>query len=151
MKRLKRSLRRQAFEDLKESLEFILWRKTQRKLQYDRCFYFPLKKSTPWAMNCKRQLLGHAYHVDHVYPLHFGGSNNVSNLVLACEDCNKGKGTDILTPMQIAACGLAYPNVRIGVKASKKKQKTKPRTVVKKVANWLPRSGAVDWDAVFKR
>lgn len=36
-------------------------------------------------------------HVDHIHPLAEGGSNDVDNLVSACEACNQGKGARLLT------------------------------------------------------
>jgi hypothetical protein len=33
-----------------------------------------------------------AAHIDHVFPKSQGGTNELSNLVLACEDCNMAKG-----------------------------------------------------------
>lgn len=35
--------------------------------------------------------------VDHVHPVSAGGSNDPSNLVTACQDCNAGKGAMVLT------------------------------------------------------
>ena len=52
------------------------------KRQYDaqkgRCYY------------CRKKV-GEKYHVDHVIPLARGGSNDPSNLVIACPSCNTSK------------------------------------------------------------
>lgn len=38
-------------------------------------------------------------HVDHIVPVCEGGTDDMSNLVTACIDCNRGKGGDeLLTP-----------------------------------------------------
>lgn len=37
--------------------------------------------------------------VDHVYPRSQGGTNEESNLVTACWDCNSGKGARVLLPV----------------------------------------------------
>jgi len=38
-----------------------------------------------------------AYHVDHIVPISRGGSNDPSNLVLACASCNLSKGDKLLS------------------------------------------------------
>jgi 5-methylcytosine-specific restriction endonuclease McrA len=53
----------------------------QMKRQHGRCYYCDVKFSKG-----KR-----AYHVDHVVPLSRGGTNDPSNLVLACNSCNSSK------------------------------------------------------------
>jgi 5-methylcytosine-specific restriction endonuclease McrA len=35
--------------------------------------------------------VGTTFHVDHLYPLSRGGSNNANNLVISCPDCNLSK------------------------------------------------------------
>ena len=35
--------------------------------------------------------------IDHIHPVVAGGTNDPSNLVTACEDCNAGKGAMVLT------------------------------------------------------
>lgn len=54
----------------------------QIKRQRGRCFY----------CGCKLD----KYHVDHVQPLSRGGSNDPSNLVIACPFCNDSKGAKLL-------------------------------------------------------
>lgn len=43
---------------------------------------------------CKKPLNGH-YDVDHVIPVSRGGSNDPSNLVLACKHCNSSKNDSL--------------------------------------------------------
>jgi len=50
----------------------------QYERQHGKCYY------------CGRKL-GKVYHVDHVVPLSRGGSNDPSNLVVACPNCNVEK------------------------------------------------------------
>jgi 5-methylcytosine-specific restriction endonuclease McrA len=51
----------------------------QYKRQKGKCYYCSIK-------------LGKEYHADHVVPLSRGGSNDISNIVLACPFCNESKG-----------------------------------------------------------
>lgn len=41
------------------------------------------------------------FEVDHVVPRTLGGSNKMSNLVLACKECNGRKGQQIWTPRRL--------------------------------------------------
>lgn len=52
--------------------------KAQYKRQKGKCFWCGVK-------------VGKIFHVDHVVPLSRGGSNDVSNLVVACPTCNLSK------------------------------------------------------------
>ncbi|MGL4265185.1 MAG: HNH endonuclease [Afipia sp.] len=36
-------------------------------------------------------------HVDHIHPVAEGGSNDIDNLITACEPCNLGKGAGLLS------------------------------------------------------
>lgn len=36
-------------------------------------------------------------HVDHIHPVAEGGTNDIDNLVTACEPCNQGKGARLLS------------------------------------------------------
>lgn len=36
--------------------------------------------------------------IDHVVPIAMGGSNRISNLVLACQPCNSRKGASVWRP-----------------------------------------------------
>lgn len=41
-------------------------------------------------------------HVDHIHPVADGGSNDILNLVTACEDCNAGKSDRVLSDESVA-------------------------------------------------
>lgn len=43
------------------------------------------------CLGCKCDMSESGYHVDHVYPLSKGGSNNPDNLQLLCPTCNRSK------------------------------------------------------------
>jgi len=45
-------------------------------------------------------------HVDHVIPVSAGGSNDVANLVTACDECNGGKGASTLTNLPVVSSGI---------------------------------------------
>lgn len=42
-------------------------------------------------------------HCDHVHPVAEGGTNDLMNLITACEDCNGGKGARLLDDAQVVA------------------------------------------------
>ena len=44
---------------------------------------------------CQKPMMG--FHVDHVYPIFRGGSDNADNLQLLCPPCNLSKGTKTMT------------------------------------------------------
>jgi len=50
-----------------------------------------LERDSFTCQYCGRSAPGVVLHVDHVVPVSKGGSNDMSNLVTACEDCNLGK------------------------------------------------------------
>lgn len=57
--------------------------RTLYKKQRGRCFYCNTK-------------LNDKYHADHVMPISRGGSNYISNIVVACSVCNESKGGKLL-------------------------------------------------------
>jgi CRISPR/Cas system Type II protein with McrA/HNH and RuvC-like nuclease domain len=73
--------KRKAFEKLKRTDAFKAWRERQLKVQEGLCAYcrIPLKY---------RDIV---VHVDHIQPLHYEGTNDLSNLVLTCRRCNLRK------------------------------------------------------------
>jgi len=54
----------------------------QVERQKARCYYCKVK-------------LGKVYHADHIVPLSRGGTNDISNIVLACPTCNLRKGAKL--------------------------------------------------------
>lgn len=59
---------------------------------------FDLQKGHCWwcGPGCEVDLTK-GYHIDHRVPLSKGGSNNISNIVLACPKCNLSKGAKLPT------------------------------------------------------
>ncbi len=55
-----------------------------------------LKRDSNTCVYCGRKSPDVVLHVDHVVPVARGGTNTLSNLVTACEDCNRGKGATAL-------------------------------------------------------
>lgn len=51
---------------------------------------------------CHRQLIMETATIEHVRPLSRGGSNDIDNLRLACEPCNKRRGSKHTVPNAIA-------------------------------------------------
>ena len=51
-----------------------------------------LQKSGFCCVYCGRKAPDVQLHVDHIVPVALGGSNDLSNLVAACSECNIGKG-----------------------------------------------------------
>lgn len=60
--------------------------RTLREIQQNQCAY------------CFKHL--DDYHVDHIVPLSFGGSNSISNLVLACPPCNLAASDCVFTSLE---------------------------------------------------
>jgi 5-methylcytosine-specific restriction endonuclease McrA len=54
----------------------------QKKRQKNRCYWCGDK-------------LGKEWHADHVFPLSRGGTNDISNIVIACPNCNLSKGAKL--------------------------------------------------------
>jgi 5-methylcytosine-specific restriction endonuclease McrA len=57
--------------------------KEQYERQKGRCYY------------CRCKVAWNNHHVDHVVPLSRGGSNDISNLVIACQTCNLSKNSKL--------------------------------------------------------
>jgi len=56
-----------------------------------------LKRDKNTCVYCGRKSPDIVLHVDHVVAVALGGTNSLSNLVAACEDCNRGKGATSLS------------------------------------------------------
>ena len=55
-----------------------------------------LKKFNFTCQYCGRRAPEVSFHIDHIFPRSKGGSNDISNLTLACTECNVGKGNRLL-------------------------------------------------------
>lgn len=58
-----------------------------------------------------------AVHVDHIVPVRAGGSDDPSNLVAACRDCNMRKGCKLFDSFEAAKLWLAVPENRCNNRA----------------------------------
>ena len=78
---------RQEMEELMKTECFQKWVEWAYRRQSKECFYcdnrIQLKKRK-------------SYHIEHRIPIYYGGTNDFSNLVLACPECNRAKGTQQL-------------------------------------------------------
>lgn len=55
-----------------------------------------LKKFNFTCQYCGRTPPEVKFHIDHIFPRSKGGTDEESNLTLACDDCNIGKGNKVL-------------------------------------------------------
>lgn len=51
---------------------------------------------------------GAAYEIEHILPLSFGGTNNISNLVLSCVACNRFAGSRVFVSFLAKRLWLAH-------------------------------------------
>jgi 5-methylcytosine-specific restriction endonuclease McrA len=56
-----------------------------------------LKRDNFTCAYCGRKPPEGEIHIDHVTPVSAGGTNQITNLVAACADCNRGKGPTALS------------------------------------------------------
>lgn len=78
---------------------------SQTKKQHNLCFI------------CITPLYG-AVHVDHIYPLYLGGTNDKVNLCVAHADCNMKKGTGlIMSYKQVCSRKKLFNDIRRGLRA----------------------------------
>lgn len=76
------------YELWKKTEDFTKWRKKQFLRQGGLCWY------------CQDYLPYTRINVEHIIPRSKGGTNRKSNLVLACSNCNKNKGSS-LVPLKV--------------------------------------------------
>ena len=69
----------------KKTDDYKKWRKRQFAAQNAECYY------------CRKSLIGVKTNIEHITPKSRGGTNKLNNLVLSCWECNKIKGTKILS------------------------------------------------------
>lgn len=55
-----------------------------------------LKKYNFTCQYCGRKAPEIQFHIDHIIPKSKGGSSEEKNLILACDECNIGKGNNII-------------------------------------------------------
>lgn len=80
-----------------------------------------------WTCRCCKELLGECIIIDHMLPLCFGGSNDISNLQALCPQCDKFKtgyldykvikniaNDGLVTPTQVAELQHEYFNKIMG-------------------------------------
>jgi len=80
-----------------------------------------------WTCGCCKELLGECIIIDHMLPLCFGGSNDISNLQALCPQCDKFKtgyldykvlkniaNDGLVTPTQVAELQHEYFNKIMG-------------------------------------
>ena len=73
-----------AYQELRKTDKFKMWWKKQFARQEGLCYY------------CEIGLKSVVINVEHITPMSAGGSNKPKNMVLACEECNKNKGSRVL-------------------------------------------------------
>lgn len=77
------------YQELRKTQEFKRWWWTQKDNQKGLCFY------------CFVDLDNVLINVEHIIPMSAGGSNDYSNLVLACQPCNKEKGSKVFSKKKV--------------------------------------------------
>lgn len=73
------------YQQLRTTDKFKIWWKRQYARQHALCYY------------CKKDLRICRVNVEHIVPMSKGGTNNYRNLVLSCSNCNRLKGSQLLT------------------------------------------------------
>lgn len=99
------SPKRLEYLELRKTKEFKTFEKKLLKTQSELCNYCgkPVFEDITWAgvvgldendneVTAPRTERYYNYHIDHVVPLVAGGTNDFSNLVIACVGCNVKKG-----------------------------------------------------------
>ncbi len=85
------------YKHFSECLEFIQSdaKKPKRRILSAKVRFQVLKRDNFICAYCgKSREQGAVLHVDHKISVRDGGSNDLSNLVTSCEECNLGKGSD---------------------------------------------------------
>lgn len=63
-----------------------------RRAQFGRkTIQFLMDQQGNQCLYCFRDLGREVYHIDHIRPISFGGTNSVSNLAISCPKCNQRK------------------------------------------------------------
>lgn len=75
---------------------------TSNRQPLSRSIRFEVFKRDSFTCNyCGRQAPIVTLHVDHIHPVVEGGTNDILNLITACEECNQGKGKRKLSDNQV--------------------------------------------------
>lgn len=103
-------LRQKAFSIREEDWETILSTKQtkpnktfaqeQRALVTPKIRFEVLKRDNFTCQYCGAHGEGVVLEVDHIIPISKGGTSDMGNLITACFDCNRGKGSSLVTNKQ---------------------------------------------------
>lgn len=55
-----------------------------------------MKRDNFTCQYCGAHGAGVVLEVDHIIPISKGGTSDMDNLITACLDCNRGKGSDLI-------------------------------------------------------
>ena len=72
----------------------------QRALVTPKIRFEVLKRDNFTCQYCGAHGEGVVLEVDHIIPISKGGTSDMGNLITACFDCNRGKGSDLVTNKQ---------------------------------------------------
>lgn len=72
----------------------------QRALVTPKIRFEVLKRDNFTCQYCGAHGEGVVLEVDHIIPISKGGTSDMGNLITACFDCNRGKGSDLVTDKQ---------------------------------------------------
>lgn len=72
----------------------------QRALVTPKIRFEVLKRDNFTCQYCGAHGEGVVLEVDHIIPISKGGTSDIGNLITACFDCNRGKGSDLVTDKQ---------------------------------------------------
>ena len=87
--------------------------------------------------------------VDHIRPVDWGGTNDISNLITLCEECNRGKKAWVdSVPSQIMKEVMDRPSVEQRIEAlfDRFPNQDIPSTMIQLVSK-----GALDWQRALRR
>jgi len=76
------------YQELRKTKEFKMWWWEQRERQTGLCYY------------CLTDLGEAVINVEHIRPMSAGGTNDYNNMVLSCRECNKNKGSRVLSKQE---------------------------------------------------
>lgn len=83
-----------------EQIDSIIERQEQRAFVTPKIRFEVLKRDNLTCQYCGAHGEGVVLEVDHIIPISKGGTSDMGNLITACFDCNRGKGSDLVTDKQ---------------------------------------------------